>query len=93
MLTIELEAKVVWGLLRHDYGEGVGFRWGVQLFVPSDELKELYAVAQYLDDEWNSYTEEDNYRFGSEEVFVQWYEFEKSLPDSPYFKGREALLL
>jgi len=92
MLTIEQEGRIVWGMLRHDYGEGVGFGLALRIFISDEKLKELHAVYYYLEEEFSSSKEEDNYRFGSEDIFTQWYEFEKSLPDSPYFKGREALL-
>ena len=85
-LDIETEARIVFGMLRHDYGEGVGFSFALDLFIPIKKKYELGNIAYNLEDEWSSCKPEDNYRFGEERLFVQWYEFEKSLPDSPYFK-------
>ena len=85
-ITIKQEGHIVWGMLRHEYGEGVGFSYGLRIFIHQEKIYELGNIAYNLEDEWSSCKPENNYRFGEESLFVQWYEFEKSLPDSPWFK-------
>ena len=86
MLTIEKEAEIVWGMLTNEYGEGVGFMRGISLFVNKEKRRELGNIAYNLDEDFHSLNPENNYKFGDVSVFKTWYEFEKSLPDSPYFK-------
>ncbi len=80
-ISTEEEGRIVWGMLIYERGEGVGFYNALKLFIKKDKLRELGNIAYNLDEVWS-----DNILPKTEDQFILWFEFEKSLIDSKYFK-------
>jgi hypothetical protein len=87
MVTIQQEGKIVFDMLAYEGAEGYGYRQGLLALLDKVVVAKLGAVAHALDNELYETEDTLNSKFGTEEKFIQWYEFEKSLPNSKYFKG------